>query len=105
MAYQAPHDAVTTPHLDSQQTNGVVTSPMPIEMQAPPPSYAGQAQGQNEKGQPQPQQPIYSNGVPPQQGQGGPARNYYSAATPLASLQSNPQPIDCPFCGVRELTK
>jgi hypothetical protein len=31
-------------------------------------------------------------------------RNNYEHATPLASLQLLPAPVDCPVCGVREMT-
>jgi len=33
-----------------------------------------------------------------------PQRNHYPTATPLASLQQAPTPVDCPLCGVREMT-
>ncbi|KAN0119699.1 LITAF-like zinc ribbon domain containing protein [Hyaloscypha variabilis] len=33
-----------------------------------------------------------------------PQKNNYQNATPLASLQQTPAAIDCPACGVRELT-
>ncbi|KAH8597874.1 LITAF-like zinc ribbon domain-containing protein [Bisporella sp. PMI_857] len=32
-------------------------------------------------------------------------KNTYAYATPLASLTQGPAPVDCPSCGVRELTR
>jgi len=32
-------------------------------------------------------------------------KNHYQNATPLGSLQQSPAPVDCPRCGVRELTR
>jgi len=37
--------------------------------------------------------------------QGLPPKNTYQNATPLASLQQGPSPVDCPLCGVREVTR
>lgn len=34
-----------------------------------------------------------------------PPRNNYQIATPLGSLQQDPVPVDCPICGVREMTR
>jgi lipopolysaccharide-induced tumor necrosis factor-alpha factor len=47
----------------------------------------------------------YSNGAPPSAAQGGPPQNVYTHAVPLPTLQSIPAPVDCPFCGQRELTR
>jgi lipopolysaccharide-induced tumor necrosis factor-alpha factor len=32
-------------------------------------------------------------------------KNNYQNATPLASLQQGPAPVDCPVCNVREMTR
>jgi hypothetical protein len=45
--------------------------------------------------------PQYAQGAVPQQQQG---RNQYATALPLRALQSGPTPVDCPVCGVREVT-
>jgi hypothetical protein len=45
------------------------------------------------------------NGFFQQQNFGAPRRNNYQIATPLASLQQDPAPVDCPICGVREMTR
>jgi len=37
--------------------------------------------------------------------QGQPPQSQYRTATPLQSLSSNPVPVDCPQCGVRQLTR
>lgn len=37
--------------------------------------------------------------------QAAPPRNNYQMATPLPSLQQGPAPVDCPVCGVREMTR
>ncbi|PQE20264.1 LPS-induced tumor necrosis factor alpha factor protein [Rutstroemia sp. NJR-2017a BBW] len=50
---------------------------------------------------PPPQQGQYPQGAVPPQQQG---RNQYASAMPLRSLQSGPTPVDCPVCGVREVT-
>jgi hypothetical protein len=50
---------------------------------------------------PPPQQGQYPQGAIPPQQQG---RNQYATAMPLRSLQSGPCPVDCPVCGVREVT-
>ncbi|EPE35191.1 lipopolysaccharide-induced transcription factor regulating tumor necrosis factor alpha, putative [Glarea lozoyensis ATCC 20868] len=76
------------------QSDHQINQQHPIEMSAPPPSYA------QEKTNPQ-----HSNGAPPTHAQGGPPRNLYTHASPLNTLQSVPTPVDCPFCGVRELTR
>jgi len=34
-----------------------------------------------------------------------PPKNNYQNATPLASLQQGPAPVDCPVCNVREMTR
>jgi lipopolysaccharide-induced tumor necrosis factor-alpha factor len=64
------------------------------------------AQNQQNYAQPQQPQQGYSQdqqkGFPPQNAA---ARNNYQIATPLASLQQGPAPVDCPVCGVREMTR
>ncbi|KAK0119984.1 hypothetical protein ONS95_011405 [Cadophora gregata] len=100
----------------------------PIAMQSPgietaPPNYATNAATHgNEKHeygtehfQPQQQQQPQSNpqqtfqqGTPHQSFQVGAAptsTGKYQMATPLASLQQGPAPVDCPVCGVREMTR
>ena len=39
------------------------------------------------------------------QQQTAPPRNNYQMAVPLANLQQGAAPVDCPICGVREMTK
>ncbi|KAH7410853.1 LITAF-like zinc ribbon domain-containing protein [Cadophora sp. MPI-SDFR-AT-0126] len=100
----------------------------PIAMQSPgietaPPTYrATTAATGNEKHeygtehfQPQQQQQQQTNpqqtfqqGTPHQSFQVGAApanTGKYQMATPLASLQQGPAPVDCPVCGVREMTR
>jgi hypothetical protein len=31
--------------------------------------------------------------------------NNYLQATPIRSLQQGPEPVDCPVCGVRDVTR
>jgi len=52
-------------------------------------------------------QPSYHQQEAPKQGfpQNNASRNNYQTATPLASLQQGPAPVDCPACGVREMTR
>jgi len=89
-----------------------------------PPSYDANNGNVNEKHEythinsQQPQQ-TYQQGPPqqyfqtasqqefPQQGfpQSNASKNNYQIATPLASLQQSPAPVDCPVCGVREMTR
>jgi len=45
------------------------------------------------------------NYVPGVQGQTGGSKNNYQPATPIASLQQHPAPVDCPICGVREVIR
>jgi len=59
--------------------------------------------GQEYVSQPQPTlQPGAPQAYPPQQQQQG---QMYQSATPLASLQQGPTPVDCPSCGQRALTR
>jgi len=53
------------------------------------------------------QQKAYQQGAPQQSfpQQANASRNNYQMATPLASLQQGPAPVDCPICGVREMTR
>lgn len=71
-------------------------SPLPSQYHTPPPQ--GQGQGQY------PPQEHYAPQGPPQANinQG---KNHYATALPIRSLQSGPSPVDCPVCGVREVTR
>lgn len=58
---------------------------------------------------PQPEQEQNNNGqtekMPPiQQPVPPPAQHNYQVAVPLRALQQGPAPVDCPVCGVREVT-
>jgi len=92
--------------MDPQKTGTTTTSPLPTNNDPittlspshppPPPAYTlhePPASG----GEKSP--PLYlQQGLPRQQ------RKTYLTATPLASLQQGPAPVDCPVCGVREIT-
>jgi len=61
--------------------------------------------------QPEGTGPYEKHGFPAQQQQVvtaslnyAPPRNFYQCAKPLDSLQQYPAVIDCPRCGVREMT-
>ncbi|KAJ5939789.1 LPS-induced tumor necrosis factor alpha factor [Penicillium verhagenii] len=83
--------------------------PPPNELAMPSASQQPMGQASNEKaypGQPMPnhvqvpqlqQQQIYYTPF------GQPTR--YATAVPLESIQSAPCPVDCPVCGMREMTK
>ncbi|KAE8453471.1 hypothetical protein EG329_010332 [Mollisiaceae sp. DMI_Dod_QoI] len=89
-------------------------------IQHAPPSYDANPSNMNEKHEythvnPEQPQQTYQQ-APPQQyyhqtasQQGFPqsnaSKNNYQIATPLASLQQGPAPVDCPVCGVREMTR
>lgn len=100
----APYGAQQT--IDAQHT-GIETAP---------PNYSVPVDGVNEKGNYAPQaqyaetanhQQTFQQQAPGQNVP-GPAPNNgkgYQMATPLANLQQGPAPVDCPVCGVRELTK
>ncbi|KAL5318779.1 hypothetical protein ACEPPN_013845 [Leptodophora sp. 'Broadleaf-Isolate-01'] len=120
---------------DSNFHYGAQHQQQPIPMQSPgietaPPTYPAATVTNNEKHEygteqqhmqqantnPQqtfeqgnPQQ-TFQQGTPQQSFQVGatPATNdrgKYQMATPLASLQQGPAPVDCPVCGVREMTR
>jgi lipopolysaccharide-induced tumor necrosis factor-alpha factor len=94
-----------TKNLTSQPTLTTTHQQEPIEMASPqPPEYANMAQ-QEKAYLPPNGNAQHSNGAPPSAAQGGPAKNIYTYATPLPSLQGVPAPVDCPFCGQRELTR
>ncbi|KAH7346411.1 LITAF-like zinc ribbon domain-containing protein [Rhexocercosporidium sp. MPI-PUGE-AT-0058] len=100
----------------------------PIAMQSPgietaPPNYPaaaavgpsnekheyGTEQHMQQQGNMNPQQ-TFQQGTPHQsfQVEAMPATSNagrYQMATPLASLQQGPAPVDCPVCGVREMTR
>ncbi|KAF4618361.1 hypothetical protein G7Y89_g14942 [Cudoniella acicularis] len=56
------------------------------------PGQQPQFQQQQPQPQPQPQPSV-------------PAPSQYLTATPLASLQQSPTPVDCPICRVRQMTR
>ncbi|RAL61002.1 hypothetical protein DID88_010098 [Monilinia fructigena] len=94
-------------HIPPQQdgfTNEEKNQQAPPQYQSPPP---GQEQYQYQApplGQEQyPPQNHYAPQAPPQANinQG---KNNYATAMPIHSLQSGPTPVDCPVCGVREVT-
>jgi hypothetical protein len=67
-------------------------------IQLNPQVYNQPNSGSNEKAV---AQQGFPQGVPQQT----PPKNNYLMATPLASLQQSPSPVDCPVCGVREMTR
>ncbi|KUJ23058.1 uncharacterized protein LY89DRAFT_679875 [Mollisia scopiformis] len=69
------------------------------QQNGPQPSYPQQTYQQPQ--QSYPPQDAPKQGVP----QNNAPRNNYQMATPLASLQQGPAPVDCPICGVREMTR
>jgi hypothetical protein len=91
-----------SPPIDSKQQ--IVAQQQPVYNQAQlytsdPNMFQGNIQ--------QPQPAVYQDKqqfVQQQQAVGAPRANQYQNATPLASLQQYPAPIDCPVCGVREMT-
>ncbi|TVY51768.1 hypothetical protein LCER1_G004976 [Lachnellula cervina] len=62
---------------------------------------------QNNYSQPPPPEGHYAQEQQQPKGVHAPAapRNNYQIATPLGSLQQGPAPVDCPVCGVREMTR
>lgn len=127
------HNAAANPVVSPQETHSALQSPQitgatepyssapretiesqPTGMESiSPPTYVNAQGGGNEKsaaygahqqpyaepqqGYPQ-QQPNIQQHTPAQ------PKNNYQMATPLASLQQSPAPVDCPACGVREMT-
>jgi len=89
-----PAPTYTQPMGEGQQ-NGIHPTPQAAVYtsdKGPQPQYV-QHQAPFQQGLPQ-------QGVPhPQQG-----RNTYASSTPLPSLQKMPAVVDCPVCGVREMT-
>ncbi|KAL2069871.1 hypothetical protein VTL71DRAFT_14550 [Oculimacula yallundae] len=53
----------------------------------------------------QPQQQFVVGATPGNADSNGNGKPKYQTATPLASLQGGPTPVDCPVCGVREMTR
>ncbi|CZS96321.1 hypothetical protein WAI453_009878 [Rhynchosporium graminicola] len=112
----AQHYGVQQPMTTNQPTTDpnahqyAVQQPMTMhspDIENAPPSYpiAGGPNGEKnefygvDQPQPQPQEQTFKAGA-------APANNTkYQMATPLASLQQGPAPVDCPVCGVRELTR
>jgi len=80
-----------------QQLAGHYANEKPAEVQHQQ-SYGNNPQQQYQQGTPQPSQQGVTQ---------TPAKtpNNYQIATPLASLQQGPAAVDCPVCGVRELTR
>jgi len=80
-----------------------VAQPHPTYAQNPNP----QGFAQNNYAQPPPPEGHYAQEQQQQKGANAPAapRNNYQIATPLGSLQQGPSPVDCPVCGVREMTR
>ncbi|KAJ8058159.1 hypothetical protein OCU04_013013 [Sclerotinia nivalis] len=74
--------------------------PLQGQYQTPPPQDQYQAPPGQEQYPPQGQ---YTSQAPPQANinQG---KNNYATAMPIRSLQVGPSPVDCPVCGVREVT-
>ncbi|TVY20681.1 hypothetical protein LARI1_G001195 [Lachnellula arida] len=62
---------------------------------------------QNNYSQPPPLEGHYAQEQQQQKGAHPPVapRNNYQNATPLGSLQQGPAVVDCPVCGVREMTR
>ncbi|TVY83202.1 hypothetical protein LSUE1_G001688 [Lachnellula suecica] len=115
------HDPLTTaaPRETIQTMNsGIQVAPSPPGYEASPGAafneksagYPGHEQynGQQPQGYAQ-QHPPQGNYAPEVLSKGpqpnAAPRNNYQIATPLASLQQGPAPIDCPVCGVREMTR
>jgi len=99
----------TAPHELQHQDAGPITSA--------PPQYGSQTDHLNEKAQHTPNPQSQSPGIPqnPNQTPNIPQQSYqqaqsskpnvYQNAVPLGALQQGPAPVDCPMCGVRELTR
>ncbi len=105
-----PQSNPTAPYEVQSQHTGVTSTPA---IETAPPTYPAPAAVTNEKHaygteQQAPQQDI-QNGAPQQTfqvGAGtGASKGNYQTATPLGSLQQGPAPVDCPVCGVREMTR
>lgn len=113
-----PQSNPTAPYVAQPQHTGV-HSP---DIETAPPTYPATTAVANEKHpysteQQTPQQTFqqgapqqdFQNGTPHQTFQVGAgtaaSKGNYQTATPLASLQQGPAPVDCPVCGVREMTK
>lgn len=115
MSYTAPQTTDTT----YPNTTYFNSAPQELRHQdagpiaSAPPQYGNIGDHSEEKAQytPNPQSP----GIPqnpsqvpntPQQPYHQPRKqNAYQSAIPIASLQQGAAPVDCPFCGVRELTR
>lgn len=104
--------APTPHHQDSYHNEKGTASPQPVPIESqngmPPPQPTFQQQGQN--GYPQDHyqhDKAHQNAanIHAHSQQNGAQRNQYGNATPLASLQQAPAPVDCPICGVREMTR
>lgn len=78
------------PQQQQQQQQQPAISPNPA---VPNPAHINNAPAAGQKA-------VYA-GAPGAQPMGGAA---FPVATPLNMLGSHPQPVDCPFCGVRTLT-
>ncbi|TGO36531.1 hypothetical protein BHYA_0122g00240 [Botrytis hyacinthi] len=82
----------------------------PPQGQAPPPQvqyppqgqYPPQYQAPPPQGQYSPQD--YYPAQPPPQANINQGKNRYATAMPIRALQTGPTPVDCPVCGVREVT-
>lgn len=106
---QLPPQQESLTNEKDQQAPPYQTPPPEDQYQNPPAQgqYQGAPQGQYNApppGQEQyPPQGHYAPQQPPQaninQGKGN-----YATAMPISSLQSGPSPVDCPVCGVREVT-
>jgi len=89
-------------HFVTQQQKPLPAYPG-IEVVLPPQSTSPNTADQSLKETecPKPQQ-CSSNEV--YNAQAAPTKNNYLVAMPLRSLQQGPGPVDCPICGVREVT-
>lgn len=113
-----PQSNPTAPYEAQPQHTGVHAP----DIETAPPTYPATTAVANEKHaygteQQTPQQ-TFQHGTPQQDIQSGtPHQSFqvgagttankgnYQMATPLASLQQGPAPVDCPVCGVREMTR
>lgn len=86
--------------MSAPQDQGIQNAPpaYPVDAPAPPPNEKSATPQYPQQAYAQFQQPPY-----PQQQHAVPAGTFLNA-TPLASLSEGSVPVDCPFCGVRELT-
>ncbi|ESZ99022.1 hypothetical protein SBOR_0556 [Sclerotinia borealis F-4128] len=97
------HNIMASQQIPPQQegfTNGKPQSTPPLQGQ-----YNTPPQGQYQAPPPgQEQYPPPGQYAPQPQANIKQRKNNYATAIPIRSLQDGPAPVDCPICGVREVT-